>query len=121
MWKGDEVSYRSLHQWVNRNFIKPEKCERCGKKVKLEASNNGKLNRERSQWEFICKPCHLIKDGAVERLAKYRKEHPKFLDVEKLKRRKRAYYLMIKNDPIKYAERLEKARIANKKHYAKNL
>jgi hypothetical protein len=30
-WKGDDVSYKSLHEWVSNHLTKPNKCPGCGK------------------------------------------------------------------------------------------
>ena len=62
-WKGDMVSIPSLHQWMNANFKKPEVCQICNKKKPLDLSNNGIYDRNIENWEWLCRECHLKKDG----------------------------------------------------------
>lgn len=63
-WKGDAVGYGALHQWVRKNLLQPEGCERCRKRnVSLELSNTSLLyKRDLSDWEYLCKSCHAKKD-----------------------------------------------------------
>lgn len=61
-WKGDNVGYDALHDYIRARKIKPEKCERCNKKRKLELSCNGKYTRNLDDYEYICKSCHGKKD-----------------------------------------------------------
>lgn len=69
MWK-DNCSYKTLHEWVRRNFVIPGNCEICGKhKNSLDAANKGIYNRDRGNWEFICRRCHMQKDGRLSRLS----------------------------------------------------
>ena len=69
MWKGDNVSYRVLHKWVHRHSSIPKVCFTCKRQVKLEASNiSGKYLRDLTDWEWLCRKCHMIKDGRLEKL-----------------------------------------------------
>jgi hypothetical protein len=66
-WKGDGVTYRTLHQWVSKELGKPHMCEECG---------NGDLNHRQYQWANIsrtyqrvttdwrrlCAKCHAVYD-----------------------------------------------------------
>ena len=68
-WKGDTVGYTGLHNWVYRNSEKPSKCEGCGKERKLDAANiSGEYKRDISDWEWLCRKCHMDKDGRLEKL-----------------------------------------------------
>ena len=68
-WRGDNVSYRSLHKWVHRNKPKPNNCENCQQQKKLEAANiSGKYLRILSDWEWLCRRCHMEKDGRLEKI-----------------------------------------------------
>lgn len=68
-WRGDNVSYRSLHRWVHRNSPKPKQCPNCELEKKLEAANiSGRYLRDLSDWEWLCRRCHMIKDGRLERI-----------------------------------------------------
>jgi hypothetical protein len=59
-WKGNEVSYRSLHKWVERWKGKSNKCELCGKiSPRLHWANmDHKYERDLVKWLRLCAPCH---------------------------------------------------------------
>jgi hypothetical protein len=61
-WKGDSVGYMALHAWMNRMYGKPSKCERCGTteaKVYNWANVSREYKRDRSDWERLCRSCHV--------------------------------------------------------------
>lgn len=63
-WKGDNVGYSALHVWVLSQKIKPEKCECCGVNPPFDAANiSGEYKRDLSDWEYLCRSCHMEKDG----------------------------------------------------------
>jgi hypothetical protein len=62
-WKGDEVKYGGLHDWVKRHLPKPEKCQTCGIKLPHDLSNKtGIYNRELINWWWLCRSCHMKHD-----------------------------------------------------------
>ena len=66
MWKGEDVGYKGLHQWVSRNLGKPSKCERCGtiNAKRFEWANRSrKYLRDLSDWIRLCKSCHQYCDA----------------------------------------------------------
>jgi len=66
-WKGDNVSYFALHKWINKKMCRPLNCEVCGTDKKLEAHNiSGRYTRYYDDWEFLCRRCHMIKDGRIK-------------------------------------------------------
>src|SRR3990167_6275357 len=68
-WKGEKASYSAHHKWIRNHKLTPKKCERCGKRKKLQASNiNGKYKRDINDWEYICAKCHVYKDGTINNL-----------------------------------------------------
>lgn len=72
MWKGDSVSYSKLHAWVRRHLIKPELCIGCNKKPPHDVANiSNKYKRELLDWEWLCRTCHMEKDGRLKALQKY--------------------------------------------------
>lgn len=74
-WKGDNAGYSALHFWVERNSEKPSKCECCGKKRKLDAANiSGEYKRDISDWEWLCRKCHMTKDGRLKKLIERNRE-----------------------------------------------
>jgi len=62
-WKGNNVSYGSLHSWIKRNLGTPTKCEHCGqdgltgKKIHW-ANKSGQYKRDLSDWLRLCVSCH---------------------------------------------------------------
>lgn len=70
LWKGKEVSYRTLHQWLCRNKKKPERCQSCNKKNKnLDCANiSGNYERDINDYEWLCRSCHMNRDGRIKNL-----------------------------------------------------
>jgi len=62
-WKGDDVGYAALHEWVAKRIPKPKLCLRCQKSEPKDLSCNGIYNRNPRNWEWLCRSCHLKKDG----------------------------------------------------------
>ncbi len=58
-WKGDNVGYNALHDWVRRHKPKSNICEICGKEKKLTLSNtSGKYKRDINDFRWLCYSCH---------------------------------------------------------------
>lgn len=66
-WKGEQVSYRGLHQWVRRKKGLPTKCTNCGKESEkpriIQWANVDRMYR-RNLEDFIalCCSCHKFHD-----------------------------------------------------------
>lgn len=64
-WKGDDIGYKGLHDWVFKNFGRPEQCEMCskdglkGRQIHW-ANVSGKYRRDRSDWKRLCARCHHL-------------------------------------------------------------
>ena len=78
-WKGDDVGYIALHQWIWRNAPKPKdrSCQMCHQVPFREAANiTGILNREFKNWAWFCRKCHKLFDNIIERnFTPHRKEN----------------------------------------------
>lgn len=66
-WKGENVSYRGLHQWVRRKIGIPKKCKHCGKNrttpCSIQWANiDGKYRRCVEDFIALCVSCHKIHD-----------------------------------------------------------
>lgn len=62
-WKGEKISYRNLHRWVERKLGKPKQCEYCKKDGFLGhkihwANKNRKYLRNLKDWIRLCAKCH---------------------------------------------------------------
>lgn len=65
-WKGDNVSYKSLHQWVRRHKLKPEVCEECNKNKSYDIANiSGKYKRDIHDYQWLCRSCHKNFDRKI--------------------------------------------------------
>ena len=68
-WKGDEVGYGSLHAYIKYYIPKPRICSICKKEGFIELHNISALyKRDFNDWEWICRKCHMKKDGRLEKL-----------------------------------------------------
>ncbi len=66
-WKGDDVGYCSLHQWIYSKLGQPDTCEHCGKsglkgKEIDWANKDHKYKRNLIDWLRLCKSCHRTFD-----------------------------------------------------------
>lgn len=67
-WKGDKVGYYPLHIWIRRRLPQPEFCAMCKKVPPLDLANKtGIYNRDLENWYYLCRSCHMISDGRLER------------------------------------------------------
>lgn len=65
-YKGDDVGLRSLHRWVEVRLGKPSLCEHCGTteaKIFDWSNISGNYLRDLSDWQRLCRRCHMIFDG----------------------------------------------------------
>jgi len=69
MWKGDKAGLDAIHIWVLMRKPKPEFCVDCGIKPPKDLANiSQKYKRDINDFEWLCRRCHMFKDG---RLAKF--------------------------------------------------
>jgi len=76
-WKGKSVGLNSLHLYLKSHHKKPERCVNCGKKTdKLDLANiSGKYKRDINDFEWLCRSCHMKKDGRINNLKQYKNEN----------------------------------------------
>jgi len=66
MWKGDDVSIKTLHDYMYRHIKKPLKCQCCKKIDRLDLANiSQEYKRELTDWEWLCRRCHMTKDNRI--------------------------------------------------------
>lgn len=70
LWKGDNACYGAIHLYVRRYKPKPQNCEICSKKTDfLDLANiSQEYKRDLSDWEYICRKCHMNKDGRAKNM-----------------------------------------------------
>lgn len=60
-WKGNNVGYGALHDWVRKHKGKATKCEKCKKETKCHWHNvDGKYNRNLNDFISLCPSCHKL-------------------------------------------------------------
>jgi hypothetical protein len=68
-FKGDEAGYGAIHAWVRRRKLKPALCEKCGLVPPRDLANkSGKYLRDLSDWDYLCRKCHMDSDNRNSQL-----------------------------------------------------
>jgi hypothetical protein len=69
MWKGSNVGYAALHEWIKNRLDKPPLCSICGEKPPIDLANkSGEYKRDINDFEWLCRRCHMISDGRMVKL-----------------------------------------------------
>lgn len=72
-WKGDKVGYSRLHAWVRQNKPEPKYCVDCKSNPPKDLANiSQEYKRNIDDWEYLCRRCHMLKDGRMGNLNKGR-------------------------------------------------
>lgn len=72
-WKGDDVGYASLHDWVRSRKPKSELCEKCHKRKAHDLANiSGEYKRDITDFEWLCRKCHMESDGRFKNLRQFK-------------------------------------------------
>lgn len=67
-WKGADVSIKVLHKWAERHLGRPDRCSKCGSEGKVDLANiSQQYLRELTDWEWLCRKCHMESDGRLTR------------------------------------------------------
>jgi hypothetical protein len=73
MWKGDSVGLSKLHVWVKSRKPKSKLCECCNKEKSYDLANiSGKYTRDINDYEWLCRSCHMHKDGRINNLKQFK-------------------------------------------------
>jgi len=76
-WKGDNVGRCALHEWATKYKPKPKLCQECNERTPYDMSNvTGRYLRELSDWEWLCRRCHMKKDGRLDKLIEGNRNKP---------------------------------------------
>ena len=77
-WRGDNVGYGGVHQWLYRNYGKASECIDCRSKEDIEWANiSGKYLRDIIDWKQLCLPCHRKFDNWSQKMWKTRRKNQK--------------------------------------------
>ena len=65
--RSNESEYTALHAWLNKEYPRSGKCERCGQTEKpTEYANiSGQYDWDREDFEELCHRCHMVSDGRI--------------------------------------------------------
>jgi hypothetical protein len=80
-WKGDRAGAHSIHRWVEKRLQKPSACPECKRVVSLElvyydhlvGTRRGTYKRDVLCFQWLCRRCHVTKDGRLKYLEDGRK------------------------------------------------
>lgn len=73
MWKGKDAGIKAIHIWVKTRYLKPDLCEICKINKPIDLANiSQKYHRNLTDWEWLCRRCHMIKDGRMNNLKRGR-------------------------------------------------
>lgn len=65
----NSAEYVALHRRVAKLLPKPEKCQRCLKRKRLDLANKSEEYKDLiSDWEWLCRACHMLTDGRISKL-----------------------------------------------------
>lgn len=68
-WKGNDVRYGALHRRIWRLKPRPQFCEDCKTGRALDLANiSQEYKYNVSDWEWLCRKCHMRKDGRMKNL-----------------------------------------------------
>ena len=69
MWRADKVGYCALHDWIRRRLAKSILCNVCNRVPPYDLANiSQEYKRDLSDWEWLCRSCHMKKDGRINNL-----------------------------------------------------
>lgn len=75
MWVGDKIKPHPLHGWIKRHKPKPTYCENCGKNPPYDLANiSQEYKRDINDFEWLCRSCHMTKDGRMSLLRTYKRK-----------------------------------------------
>lgn len=67
-WKGNEVGYYALHDWAKARLPKPSLCTNCQQRPPKDLANiSQEYKRDIEDWEWLCRRCHMLKDGRLHK------------------------------------------------------
>ena len=97
MWRGDNVKIPALHSWARRRLPKPQLSENCKERKPHDLANkSGQYKRDLSDWEWLCRKCHMESDGRMGNLHR----NPKISTPESIKAYHREWHLKHRKEQL---------------------
>lgn len=79
MYKASEEK-SALHIYMHKRVPKPNLCQCCNKEKPYDLANiSGEYKRETSDWQWLCRSCHMNSDGRKNNLVHGRKPVPSII------------------------------------------
>lgn len=92
--------YKNAHKWGRLNIRKPKRCVRCREIKPLDLSNNsGFYLLDLNDWEYLCRRCHILKDGQGQNLIILNKERKHLSETHKRNIGKANSVSLLGNEP----------------------
>jgi hypothetical protein len=67
-YSGENVGYHGIHSWVRRRKEKSAFCEQCKKEKPNDLANiSGGYKRNLDDYKWLCRKCHMISDGRLDK------------------------------------------------------
>ena len=68
----------AFHKRMWKLYPRKELCEECNKRPPHDLANiSGNYKTEINDWEWLCRRCHMLKDGRMKNLIWYREKNVK--------------------------------------------
>lgn len=68
--KEERMKYWTLHRWVRKSKPKPSLCSDCNTHPPVDVANiSGEYREDLNDFEWLCRKCHMKKDGRSIKLA----------------------------------------------------
>jgi hypothetical protein len=69
----ENIKYKPLHAYMRKYIPKPELCECCNQVPPYEVANKGIYDRDFKNWSWLCRKCHMMLDGRLNKLIENRR------------------------------------------------
>lgn len=70
-WKGNDITYFSLHEWLRMNYPQKLICSFCGARGKTHYALVGaEYTRDIEDYVELCPSCHFRMDNLIRRILK---------------------------------------------------
>jgi hypothetical protein len=74
-WRGNLAGRTALHEWIRRRKPKPLLCEKCKERPPCDLANiSGNYKREITDYQWLCRRCHMKGDNRILNLAQYKED-----------------------------------------------
>jgi len=90
-WNKDKINLNAgtdaIHIWVRKRKPKPKFCVECKKVPPRDLSNiSGEYKRDVNDFEWLCRKCHMTKDGRIKSIKENNKKYGKLVKLKVIKR-----------------------------------